>query len=91
MESYDPKMAERVWQRVRASGGTPPAPIPRDRTIPEMAALALEAADDYRRLARRYTEPERSRLMQMSRQAQSSAAFLRRLLENPPRKTRGRP
>ena len=92
MEYYDSKMAERVWQRVQSSSHTPvPPPIREDRTIPELPALALETAEDYRRLARRYTGAEHNRLLQMSRQAQSNAAFLRRLLGHPPRNNRGRP
>ena len=92
MEYIDPQMAQRVWQRVQAK--TPPNLPPHlreDRTIPEMIQLAQELSDDYRRLALRYTNPERNRLLLLSRQSQEGADFLRRLIHQPPKNNRGRP
>jgi len=92
MEHIDPEMARRVWQRVL--GNTPPIsspPIREDRTISEMIRLALELSDDYRRLALRYTDPERSRLLQLSRHSRDGAEYLRRLISQPPKNNRGRP
>ena len=92
MESIDPQMAQRVWQRVQAqSQALMPPPIRDDRTIPEMIRLAQELSEDYRHLALRYTNPERNRLMQLSRQNREGTEFLRRLIQQPPKSNRGRP
>ena len=90
MTSFDPEKAARVWQRVQAQNRPVPPPIREDRTLPEMIRLAQELSDDYRRLALRYTDPERNHLLQISRQAKSNAAFFRQLLENPRKNNRGR-
>jgi hypothetical protein len=92
LNSFDPEKAARVWQRVQAQNHpAPPPPIREDRTIPEMIRFAQELADDYRRLALRYTNPERSRLLQLSRQSREGAEYLRRLMLQPPRNKGGRP
>ena len=91
MNTFDAEKAARVWQRVQQSQPAPPPPIREDRAIPEMIRLAQELADDYRRLALRYTNPERNRLLQLSRQSREGAEFLRRLMMQPPRKPQGRP
>lgn len=95
MEYYDPEKTARVWQRVQSSGGyigesyrnipMPPPPIPQDLTLEELIAGELEAAATYERLARRYTNPERARFLQIARQERSHAAFLRSLLPRPRR------
>jgi hypothetical protein len=54
-----------------------------------MIRLAQELADDYRRLAVRYTSPEKNRLLQLSRQNREGAEFLKRLMLQPPN-NRGR-
>ena len=79
MDHYDPEKTARVWQRVQNSADFLP-PMPRDRTIEELIEEELEDAADFRRLARRYTNPERSRLLQMAQQEQHHAAYLRSLL-----------
>ena len=92
MTSFDPEKAARVWQRVQAQNHpAPPPPIREDRTIPEMIRLAQELAEDYHRLSLRYTNPEKNRLMQLSRQSREGAAFLRRLMMQPGSNKRGRP
>ena len=91
MNSFDPEKAKRVWQRVQAQNHPAPPPIREDRTLPEMIRLAQELADDYRRLALRYTNPERNRLLQLSRQAREGAEFLQRLMMQPGNNKRGRP
>lgn len=92
MTSFDPEKAARVWQRVQAQNHpAPPPPIREDRTIPEMIRLAQELADDYRRLSLRYTNPEKNRLLQLSRQSREGAEFLRRLMLQPGNNKRGRP
>ena len=92
MTTIDPEKAARVWQRVQAQNDpAPPPPIREDRTIPEMIRLAQELADDYRRLSLRYTNPEKNRLMQLSRQSRDGAEFLRRLMMQPGSSKRGRP
>ena len=91
MNSFDPEKAAQVWQRVQASGYPAPPPIREDRTIPEMIRLAQELAEDYRRLSLRYTNPERNRLLQLSRQSREGAEFLRRLMLQPGNNKRGRP
>ena len=92
MEYIDPQMAQRVWQRVQAKSAVNLSPpIREDRTIPEMIRLAQELSDDYRRLALRYTNPERNRLLQLSRQSRDGAEFLSRLILQPPKNNRGRP
>ena len=83
MHEIDPEKAARVWQRVQASSYPAPQPIPQDRSIPEMIRLAQELSDDYRRLSLRYTNPEKNRLMQLSRQSREGAEFLRRLMMQP--------
>jgi hypothetical protein len=80
LNAFDAEKAARVWQRVQQNQTASPPPIREDRSIPEMIRLAQELADDYRRLAVRYTSPERNRLLQLSRQSQEGAAFLRRLM-----------
>lgn len=87
----DAEKAARVWQRVQQSQPAPPPPIREDRSIPEMIRLAQELADDYRRLAVRYTSPERNRLLQLSRQSREGAEFLRRLMMQPRGNSRSRP
>ena len=93
MTSFDPEKAARVWQRVQAQSHMMPSPPPirEDRAIPEMIRLAQELSDDYRRLALRYTAPERNRLLQLSRQTREGAEFLRRLMLQPPGNNRSRP
>ena len=91
MNTFDAEKAARIWQRVQQSQPAPPPPIREDRSIPEMIRLAQELADDYRRLALRYTNPERNRLLQLSRQSREGAEFLRRLMMQPPRKPQNRP
>ena len=92
MNSFDPEKAARVWQRVQASSyPAPPPPIPQDRSIPEMIRLAQELSEDYRRLSLRYTNPEKNRLLQLSRQSREGAEFLRRLMLQPGNNKRGRP
>ena len=59
--------------------------------MPEMIRLAQELAEDYHRLSLRYTNPEKNRLMQLSRQSREGAAFLRRLMMQPRRNNRSRP
>jgi hypothetical protein len=56
-----------------------------------MIRLAQELADDYRRLSLRYTNPEKNRLMQLSRQSRDGAEFLRRLMMQPRGNSRSRP
>ncbi len=91
MTSFDPEKAARIWQRVQAQNhSAPPPPIREDRTIPEMIHLAQELSDAYRRLALRYTNPERSRLLQLSRQSREGAEFLRRLMLQPSKNNGGR-
>ena len=90
MEHYDPEKTARVWQRVQSSGGygndsywnmpAPQPPLPPEPTLEELIAGELEAAATYERLARRYTNPERTRLLQIARQERAHAAFLRALL-----------
>ena len=92
MHEINPEKAARVWQRVQAQ--TYPAPLPpirEDHTIPEMIRLAQELSDDYRRLSLRYTNPEKNRLLQLSRQSREGAEFLRRLMMQPGNNKRGRP
>ena len=91
MNAFDAEKAARVWQRVQQSQPVPPPPIREDRPIPEMIRLAQELADDYRRLAVRYTSPERNRLLQLSRQSREGAEFLRRLMMQPRGNSRSRP
>ena len=96
MEHYDSEKTARVWQRVQSSGGytgdgywNTPAPqpfIPADPTLEDLIAGELEAAATYERLARRYTNPERTRLLQIARQERAHAAFLRTLLPRPRRR-----
>ena len=59
--------------------------------MPEMIRLAQELAEDYRRLSLRYTNPEKSRLLQLSRQSLDGAEFLRRLTMQPRGNNRSRP
>lgn len=86
MDHYDPEKTARVWQRVQSGSGymgmpaPQPTPLPPDLTLEELIAAELEAAATYQRLARRYTNPERTRLLQIARQERSHAAFLRSLL-----------
>ena len=89
MEHYDPEKTARVWQRVQSGGymgggywntPTPQPPIPPEPTLEDLIAAELEAAATYERLARRYTNPERNRLLLIARQERSHAAFLRTLL-----------
>ncbi len=91
MTSFDPEKAARVWQRVQAQNHpASPPPIREDRTLPEMIRLAQELADDYRRLALRYTSPERNRLLQLARQSREGAAFLQQLMLHPSKSNGGR-
>ena len=90
MTSFDPEKAARVWQRVQAQNRPVPPPIREDRTLPEMIRLAQELSDDYRRLALRYTNPERNRLLQLSRQSREGAEFLQRLMTQPQKRPQGR-
>lgn len=83
MTSFDPEAVARVWQRVQAGNQPLPPPIPEDRSLPELIRLSQDLAEEYRRLSLRYTNPERNRLLQMSRQEQNNAAFLRRLMLQP--------
>ena len=89
MEHYDPQKTARVWQWVQSGTGMNAAPQPTSRptepTLEELIAAELEAAATYERLARRYTNPERSRLLMMARQERAHAAFLRTLLPRPRR------
>ena len=87
MDYYDAEKAARVFARVqgRPDLPPPPPPIPRDPTLEELIAAELEAAATYERLARRYTGPERARLLQIARQERSHAQFLRTLLPRPRR------
>ena len=92
MTSFDPEKAARVWQRVQQRSQPPlPPPIREDRAIPEMIRLAQELSDDYRRLSLRYTNPEKNRLLQLSRQSREGVEFLRRLMMQPGNNKRGRP
>lgn len=85
MDHYDAEKTARVWARVQAGPAAPPPPIPQDRTVEDLIRQELADAADFQRLARRYTGPERSRLLQMARQEQNHAAFLRTLLPRPRR------
>ena len=89
MNAFDAEKAARIWQRVQQNQPVSPPPIREDRSIPEMIRFAQELADDYRRLAVRYTSPERNRLLQLSRQSREGAEFLRRLMMEP-QNNRGR-
>ena len=91
MHGIDPEKAARVWQRVQACNQLSPPPIQENRTIPEMIRMAQELSEDYRRLSLRYTNPEKNRLMQLSRQSRDGAEFLRRLMLQPGNNKRGRP
>lgn len=91
MRGIDPEKAARVWQRVQANSYPAPPPIQENRTIPEMIRMAQELSEDYRRLSLRYTNPEKNRLMQLSRQSREGAEFLRRLMLQPGNNKRGRP
>ena len=91
MHGIDPEKAARVWQRVQANSYLTPPSIQENRTIPEMIRMAQELSEDYRRLSLRYTNPEKSRLMQLSRQSREGAEFLRRLMLQPGNNKRGRP
>lgn len=87
MDHYDPEKTARVWQRVQGidSFVPPQTPLPRDRTIEELIAGELADAAAFQRLARRYYGPERARLLQMARQEQAHAVFLRSLQTRRPR------
>ena len=87
MNHYDPQKTARVWQRVQSGSPQPPPPppIPQEPTLEDLIAGELEAAATYERLARRYTNPERTRFLQIARQERAHAAFLRSLLARPRR------
>jgi len=87
MDHYDAEKTARVWARVqgRPDLPPPPPPMPRDRTIEELIEQEQKDAADFQRLARRYTGPERVRLLQIAQQERSHAAFLRTLLPRPRR------
>ena len=73
MNSYDPKKAAAVWQRVQ---GQTPAP-PDSASLLTLIAQEQEDASTYLHLSRQFTGKESAALRQMAYQEQSHAACLR--------------
>lgn len=73
METYDPEMAARVWQRVRAPGGA----APEWETLPALIAGEWSVAMACQQLARGRNSRTAGILHRLSQEAQEHAACLR--------------
>ena len=71
MESVDPKLAQRVWQRVQGSGGDP------SQEILALAALAQTQGMAYMQLSRRFVGKTAAMLLQLGQRKRSTSACLR--------------
>lgn len=73
MENYDPELAARVWQRVRAPG----AQAPESEALAPLIAGEWAGAVAFMRLSRNFKGREAATLRRLSEQAQAHAACLR--------------
>ena len=73
MESFDPQMAQRVWQRVRATE----RPEDEAAQLPALIAEKQEQAATYLQLSRRFQGKDAAVLRRLSEEERSHAACLK--------------
>lgn len=76
MDTYDPEMAERVWNRVRGKTEAPPA-APSTRGLLSLIAEEMQDATTYLHLSRGYQGKEGALLRKLSQEEQAHAACLK--------------
>ena len=75
MDTYDPEMAARVWNRVR--GDKEEAASPNTQGLSALIAEAMQAATTYLHLSRYYQGKAGAMLRKMAQEEQSHAACLK--------------
>lgn len=76
MDTYDPEMAERVWNRVRGKEEAPPA-APSTQGLLSLIAEEMQDATTYLHLSRGYQGKEGALLRKLSQEEQAHAACLK--------------
>lgn len=76
MDTYDPEMAERVWNRVRGKAEDPPA-APSTQGLLSLIAEEMQDATTYLHLSRGYQGKEGALLRKLSQEEQAHAACLK--------------
>lgn len=79
MESVDPKLAQRVWQRVQGTGGSIGVGAGLDASQEVLALAALEQSQSaaYMQLSRRFVGKTAALLLQLGQRKRSRSACMR--------------